>query len=81
MIHLAICLSDAIIGQTTFNNKLIDDNFIDCTLPLPITVISLCKKTLNTALFSFFNQSTTIRKHLEFKNVESLVFGTFLSKT
>ncbi len=46
-----------------------------------LNLISLCKKTPNTALFSFLNQSTTIRKLLEFKNFKSLVFDAFLSKT
>ncbi len=44
-------------------------------------ITSLCKKTPNTALFSFLNQSFTKRKILEFKNFESLVFDVFLSKT
>ena len=42
---------------------------------------SLCKKTPNTALFSFLNQSFTKSKLLRFKNFESLVFDDFLSKT
>ncbi|GAF01723.1 hypothetical protein JCM21142_337 [Saccharicrinis fermentans DSM 9555 = JCM 21142] len=42
---------------------------------------SLCKKTPNTALFSFLKQSFTISKLLGFKNIESLVFEAFLSKT
>ncbi len=44
-------------------------------------VFSLCKKTPNTALFSFLKQSFTISKLLGFKNIESLVFEAFLSKT
>ncbi|WP_235207988.1 hypothetical protein, partial [Saccharicrinis fermentans] len=42
---------------------------------------SLCKKTPNTALFSFLKQSFTISKLLGFRNIESLVFEAFLSKT
>ncbi|WP_235208380.1 hypothetical protein, partial [Saccharicrinis fermentans] len=44
-------------------------------------LFSLCKKTPNTALFSFLKQSFTISKLLGFKNIESLVFEVFLSKT
>jgi hypothetical protein len=46
-----------------------------------IFLISLCKKTPTTALFSFLKQSFTNSKLLSFKNFESLVFDAFLSKT
>ena len=42
---------------------------------------SLCKKAPNTALFSFLKQSITNSKLLGFKNIKSLVFDAFLSKT
>jgi hypothetical protein len=45
------------------------------------TQIILCKKTPTTALLSFLKQSFTTCKLLGFKNFESRVFGSFLSKT
>ncbi len=53
----------------------------DMIVVWPVSIISLCKKTPNTALFSFLKQSFTISKLLGFKNIESLVFEAFLSKT
>jgi len=46
-----------------------------------LNLIILCKKTPNTALFSFLNESFTKSKLLKFKNFESFVFADFLSKT
>ncbi len=50
---------------------------------LGIHLLSLCKKTPNTALYSFLKQSsrTILSGLLGFKNFESLVFDVFLSKT
>jgi hypothetical protein len=44
-------------------------------------VISLCKKTSTTELFSFLNQSFTISKLPAFNNFESLAFDVFLLRT